>query len=78
MTRMRMLSIDKSLRKRLPVFQLLRNYCNVFGAVLEKKNISMKMFIEIFMKMFIEIFMKMFIEIFMKMFIEVNIHENVH
>ena len=36
----------------------------------EKKNIGMKMFIEIFMKMFIEIFMKMFIEI--------NIHENVH
>ena len=32
------LSIGKSLRKELPVFQLRQNYFNVFGAVLEKND----------------------------------------
>ena len=42
---MRMLGIDKSLWKGLPVFQLLSDYCNVRGAVL-KKVINLKIYVE--------------------------------
>ena len=39
----------KSPEKKLPVFQLLRNYYNVLGTILGKM-INMKIFIEILMK----------------------------